>query len=545
MKKILKSKVFRIIVIVIILFVIGNIFLQKFLGKKELLDKVKNVNTVKPSIKTIEASLSTTGIVEPLHKYDITSLVEGEIISSDFKEGDYVKKNQLLYEISTDKINSDVKSANNSITRAEYNLDKAREKSEKLKKEYFELKDKKYDLDINSKFEGSVSEVLVKKGDRIGYGTSLFKINDIKNRELVIPFIATEISESLEGNYIDVNLVQTDEKITGKIIKVDKNTTTLSGNRVIKNIYIKVNSERIPNVAQGYVTINGIDSDYVSFSPIKEEIILADKDGVVDKVYFEKGDYIVKENVVVSLSRKEEEKKNEDKLKAYKENYENSLENIKQAENSLEDMRLNYNNQKDKLDYYKIKSPIEGTIISKNFVTGDKVAINSQKPLATIFDMSKLTYTMKVDELDIYSVKVGQEVEINSKILKDKKVYGKITNINLNAETQNNVSYYPVKVEIDKYDKLLPGMNITGKIVSSRVENALVVPLSCVMNETYLYVKDLNAKQEDPAVPAGFKKVKCEFGINDNEYVEVKSGITKDDEIYQEYGEYMNDMIMN
>ena len=47
----------------------------------------------------IQLTLSATGTIEPANQYDVTSTVQGEVLSCTFEEGDEVKKGDVLYEI--------------------------------------------------------------------------------------------------------------------------------------------------------------------------------------------------------------------------------------------------------------------------------------------------------------------------------------------------------------------------------------------------------------------------------------------------------------
>ncbi len=48
---------------------------------------------------TITSELSSSGVISPKDTYSLTSLVEGEVISANFEEGDQVTEGQVLYQI--------------------------------------------------------------------------------------------------------------------------------------------------------------------------------------------------------------------------------------------------------------------------------------------------------------------------------------------------------------------------------------------------------------------------------------------------------------
>ena len=59
--------------------------------------------------------------------YEVTSLVEGEIIACYFEEGDQVEKDQVLYVIDSSSTDSNLSTAQTNLTRAQENLQSAQE----------------------------------------------------------------------------------------------------------------------------------------------------------------------------------------------------------------------------------------------------------------------------------------------------------------------------------------------------------------------------------------------------------------------------------
>ena len=72
-------------------------------------------------------------------------------------------------------------------------------------------------------------------------------------------------------------------------------------------------------------------------------------------------------------------------------------ESIQSASETLRGAELSMQNMQDTMDNYTITSPISGTIIEKNAKVGD--ALSTGSDLCTIYDLSYLEMTIKVDEL--------------------------------------------------------------------------------------------------------------------------------------------------
>ena len=216
------------------------------------------------------------------------------------------------------------------------------------------------------------------------------------------------------------------------------------------------------------------------------------------------------------------------------------------AETTLENARIGVENAKLALDSrlqalenYEITAPISGTVIEKNFKAGDNVdssAVTSAGGnLAVLYDMSTLTFEMKVNELDINNIQVGQEVEITADALEGMTFKGYVDKININGTTANGRTTYPVTVRIDETDGLRPGMNANAEIVVAQAKNALAVPNAAVVRGSYVLVTQdsPSAVNADPdmVAPDGFVYVKVKLGVSDSDYTQVVSGLTAQDTV--------------
>lgn len=88
---------------------------------------------------------------------------------------------------------------------------------------------------------------------------------------------------------------------------------------------------------------------------------------------------------------------------------------MQSAEESLRNAQISYENQTEQLDDYTVTAPITGTIVDKNYNAGEITEAN--QVLCTIYDLSYLTMTLSVDELDIANIQVGQTVAVTAAAL--------------------------------------------------------------------------------------------------------------------------------
>jgi HlyD family secretion protein len=97
--------------------------------------------------------------------------------------------------------------------------------------------------------------------------------------------------------------------------------------------------------------------------------------------------------------------------------YEDIQENLAQANSSLVRTQVSFENAKIALDDTVVRSPVQGTIISRTVEVGQVIssptsAVGGGTILMTMADLSKVRVRALVDEIDVGKVMIGQEVAI-------------------------------------------------------------------------------------------------------------------------------------
>jgi HlyD family secretion protein len=148
--------------------------------------------------------------------------------------------------------------------------------------------------------------------------------------------------------------------------------------------------------------------------------------------------------------------------------------NLSSAKASLEQIETQLN------QYAIITSPIDGIVLERDIDPGQSVVggSSSSTSLFTIAgDLSSMQIKAQVDELDIASIKVGQEVRFTVEANPGETFSGNVKEIRLVPETSSNVVYYYVIILAgNKAGKLLPGMTASVSFIKQKVEDVAVVP---------------------------------------------------------------------
>ncbi len=522
LKKIIKKRKKLIRWIIILCVLIGVFFYYKKQVEKQMELLIPEVKTTTLETRNLEKVLVGSGVIQPQDQYTVVPLVQGEVLSAPFEEGQQVKKGDLLYTIDTKNVENSIKTAKLNVEQAENAYDEAVKSREQLV--------------LKSNISGYVKSLKVKKGDMVSAGTPVADIYDNTVMYLTVPFNASDVNNSWVGKGAKVYVGENEEMMSGTVKEVSPTTESLSGGRIVKQVKIAVKNHGGLSVGlNGYAKVGSIEcNDEGTFAVKEEGVLLASGTGEIETLSLKAGERVSDGEIYATLKGDTVESQ------------------IKNAKTSLETAKLNLDTQKESLDNYRITAPISGQVITKTAKQGDTISTTNQGTgenagLAVIYDLSSLKFEMKVDELDIHMIKVGQKVMVTCEALPGEEMYGKVENISLKSVNQNGVTQYPVRIRMDENYRLLPGMNVESKIVVSRVKNTDSLPLECLQRGNIVYIKDNSyvpekkkksmsemaaAMKGQEGIPEGFKEQVVETGIDDGNYIQIKSGIQKEDEVY-------------
>ena len=131
------------------------------------------------------------------------------------------------------------------------------------------------------------------------------------------------------------------------------------------------------------------------------------------------------------------------------------------------------------LRYTTIRSPVNGTVISRNVDVGQTVAASLQAP--TLFTIAKDLTEMQVDtnfsEADIGRIEQRQEATFTVDAYPEITFRGSVSEIRNAPQTVQNVVTYDVVIRVANPElKLKPGMTANVSIVVAHQENVLKIP---------------------------------------------------------------------
>ena len=499
-KKLPRKRLVIAVAAVLAVCILLRVFLPS--SKNDRQAELPAYTTEAPEKRDITSALTGSGTLEAANSYTVTSLVEGEILTADFEEGDVVVKDSVLYEIDSSDAASSIETSQMSLQSSQRGYDNAVKNLS--------------DLTVKAPVAGTLVELNVDVGDKVNAGQAVAVVRDSSIMELKVDFPADEASSFYVGQAGSVTLDGSFETLNATVKHVSGADKVAAGNSIVRTVTLTVsNPGGISGTQVATAEVNGVGSSTNgTFTYQEERTVTAEVSGEVTSIAAEEGDWLSVNQTIFQMSSDD-----------LSDSVQSQSEALRRAEISLE-------NAQKTLDNYTITSPISGTIIDKNYKAGEST--ESGKVLCTIYDLSYLTLTLNVDELDISNVSVGQKVQITADAVENKVYEGTVTKVSVAGTTSGGYTTYPVTIRLDETDGLMPAMNVDATIVMDSAQDVLSIPLAALnRGDRVLITKDspsaVNALEDE--APEGYVYIKVETGVSNDDYIEVLNGLTEEDTV--------------
>jgi membrane fusion protein (multidrug efflux system) len=182
------------------------------------------------------------------------------------------------------------------------------------------------------------------------------------------------------------------------------------------------------------------------------------------------------------------------------------------AESDLARIQAQSAAQAQRLDYYKVVAPMDGTVLKEDGEVGDMVdpgtilyRIGLEKPLWVVAD---------VNEEDIPRVQVGQKAMLRTDAFANEALSGTVKQITPAGDPISKT--FRVRIGLPDDTPLRVGMSVEANIVSREKRDVIVVPANAVANNSLLTIEDGRAR---------IRKVK--IGIRGSGFVEIVEGLSE------------------
>ena len=189
---------------------------------------------------------------------------------------------------------------------------------------------------------------------------------------------------------------------------------------------------------------------------------------------------------------------------------------VKGAEGTVTQTRGSLAQAETNLQNSIIRSPVDGTVVSRSIDVGQTVAASFQTPtLFTIAqDLTKMQIDTSVDEADISRIQVGQPVSFTVDAYPEVQFEGIVRQVRNAPIIAQNVVTYVAVIDVDNRDmRLKPGMTANVNIETARRDNVLKIPSAA------LRFKPTDTDGAKKAQPAGSGRKDRKPGSGQQVYV--------------------------
>ena len=175
-----------------------------------------------------------------------------------------------------------------------------------------------------------------------------------------------------------------------------------------------------------------------------------------------------------------------------------------------------------------VLASMDGLVSSVEY---DENTANSavETQILTLYPQKQMSITISVDETDILALEEGQEAQVEVSSVSEDAFTGSVTEISKVADTSTGVTQYSAEVTLDREAGMLAGMTASVDVRIQGTENALIIPLDALHQNSAVYyvytAYDSEAHRYDG-------RVEVTIGMQNDDYVEITSGLREGDTVY-------------
>lgn len=502
-----RSKWFIVSIAVIIC--AGGTYAYLTKGKKSNATDVKEV-TYEIKKGNIRSSVSGTAQFEPKDTQTISIPVESNIKSINLKRNQAVKAGDVLLELTSTSLESDLQDAQLTY--------------EQTQKDLNSLMEQQGLMSVNAPVSGKLTYATnLELGATINKSTKIATISDVSNLTVTLPFFVEDAAQLHKGDPVDITIDGYMITKTGTIQSISKDPRSDGKGGKVVDIDIAVpndNSMDAGTNVLGSVTIGGraVDSQAkAALQYLKVTTVLAGTIGTVSTMPLKTGNMVRQGDIIATFAN------------------DTIGDDILTKQSALDRAKLKVDSAQDKVNGLKVLAPFDG-VFSTDFVNkrndilsllqvGTKVSSGMQ--LGAVASIAKMQLPVQVDELDLPNIKLGMKAEIKVDSYPGRIFPAEVTQISTVGTTTNGVTAYDVVLAADNKDNVLKyGMTATGEILIQDKKDAIYIPPEALQLQKGKRIVTL--KKADGTVEAEHE---VKIGIRSKTQIEITEGLSEGDKV--------------
>lgn len=246
---------------------------------------------------------------------------------------------------------------------------------------------------------------------------------------------------------------------------------------------------------------------------LNQQIQLAKTQYQQDKITAEKYSDLYQSKAV------SEEAKGEKRLQAQNSliEWENLKQTLKMQKSQLQQELISAKNQlssfKNNHNEHNLRSSVSGVVFNINFHEGELV--QAGQPIMLIGSNQGFELELLVDGRDIEKIDLGQSILFKTDVFPNQQLQATITKIN--PVMQESTRSFKVMATVDSKKTFYPQATVEANIIISKRDSVLMIPKSYLLQDDSVWIEE---NEEN-------KKVKVQIGAENDQWIEIKSGLKK------------------
>ncbi|WP_410006282.1 efflux RND transporter periplasmic adaptor subunit [Aequorivita nionensis] len=183
----------------------------------------------------------------------------------------------------------------------------------------------------------------------------------------------------------------------------------------------------------------------------------------------------------------------------------------------------------------EIRATVSGMVLDVPVKTGNQVIesnnFNDGTTIATLADVDKMIFEGKVDESEVGKIKEGLPLEITVGAIPDKTFNAELDYIAPKGVDENGAIQFEIKGTMKNLDTtntfIRAGLSANASIILAKAENVITIKEALVQYDPKTEMPFIEVMIGDQK----FERRDVTLGVSDGIDVEVKSGVSKDDNI--------------
>lgn len=401
---------------------------------------------------SVRKTIYVTGHAAASSEESITSPGGQKVQQVLVEPGQTVRTGDLLYTLESTRVRLDY-----DLRRLEY---------EKLQRDHEEARRGADDPAIRTPLSGEILALLVTPGTPVQADTVVARVENRDRLLLRNAFSVRDYHHFQVGDPVRVFVSRFITFAEGTVVQIDEGNTPSPHGGMVRYLTVEIGNPgslqagdlaKVQTEVEGK-TVTALAGEPLSFPPAVE--VKAGLRATVTSVHATEGQLVYQNTELFRV----------DPMSASIGAVETRL--------ALEQARAAFEEARDLLERYEVRSPVDGRILEIQVQTGDLTPATG--PTVVIGDVETLIMRVIIDEYDVHAVYPGQTAEVYFTALGNEPFAGTVTMVGQRGQVESGTVTFRAEIAVANDGRIRPGMSGDADIFVERRDGVLRLPREAV-----------------------------------------------------------------